>query len=62
LPFLLDEKNRRTELCHGLSSAAKAFNSWSSHLAVQESRRSCGGHGFSHYAMIGMNGSANDVN
>jgi len=34
LPHLLDEKNRRTELCHGLASAAKAFNSWSSHLAV----------------------------
>lgn len=36
LPNLFDEKNRRTELCHGLSSASKSFNSWSSHLAIQE--------------------------
>jgi len=62
LPRLLDEKNRRTELCHGLSSAAKAFNTWSSHNINLECRRACGGNGFSHYAGFGLITSANDIN
>lgn len=53
LPHLLDEKNWWSELCHGLSSAAKAFNSWSSHKIILECWRACGGHGFSHFAVIG---------
>jgi len=62
LPNLLDEKNWRSELCHGLSSAAKAFNSWASHNTIQECRRSMGGHGFSHFSMIGHIGQCSDVN
>jgi len=62
LPNLLDEKNRRSELCHGLSSASKAFNSWSSHKITLECRRACGGHGFSHFAIIGQIAQGNDIN
>jgi len=50
LPNLLDEKNRRTELCHGLSSAAKAFSSEKAIEIVSECRWACGGNGFSAFA------------
>lgn len=62
LPKLLDEKNRRTELCHGLSSASKAFNSWSSHNITLECWRACGGLGYSHYSSFAIMITGNDVN
>ena len=55
LPNLLDEKNRRTELCHGLSSAAKAVTSEISMEIAIECRRACGGNGFSNFAPFGAN-------
>jgi len=62
LPKLHDEKNRRTELCHGLSSASKAFNTWSAHNITLECWRACGGNGFSHHSGFGIMITGNDVN
>jgi hypothetical protein len=53
LPNLLDEKNRRTELCHGLSSAAKAISSEKAIEISNECRRACGGNGMSLYSNFG---------
>lgn len=52
IPRINDEKNKRNELCHGLSSAAKAFNSWSSNKILNESRRAMGGIGYSIFSNI----------
>lgn len=62
LPNLLDEKNRRTELCHGLSSAAKALTSEKMMDISLECRRACGGNGFSHFNVFGVGNAACDVN
>ena len=62
LPMLLDEKNRRTELCHGLSSASKAFNSWFSQATIFECRRMCGGLGYSQWSMFPTLAQGNDIN
>lgn len=62
LPKLYDEGNRGNELCHGLSSALKAFNSWNAHEDLYECRRSMGGNGFSYHALIGWIIYNGDVN
>jgi len=62
LPNLLDEKNKRSELCHGLSSAGKAFHSWFSHETLRECRKACGGLGFSSYAALAQILQGNDIN
>ncbi|CAI2360392.1 unnamed protein product [Moneuplotes crassus] len=52
LPKLLDEDNPQTEVCHALSSSMKAFISWSSQSTIDETRKACGGHGYSYYALF----------
>ncbi len=54
LPKLYDEKNKMNQLCHGLSSACKAFGTWACQETLREVRTSMGGLGFSDYALIGM--------
>ena len=61
LPNLNDEKNRRNELCHGLGSAAKAFNTWSSQESLNETKRLLGGIGFSAYSQSAIVMKGNDV-
>jgi len=62
LPKLYDEGNKQNDLCHGLSSALKAFSTWEAHTTLFECRRAMGGLGFSHHALIGMNIYNGDVN
>ena len=47
LPKLTDEKNKRNELCHGLSSSLSAFGTWFLTDTIGEVRRVCGGLGYS---------------
>lgn len=61
MPNLLDEKNWRTELCHGLTSAAKAVTSEKSLEISSECWRACGGNGFSAYSLFGSN-AASEIN
>ena len=62
LPKLYDEKNRRNELCHGLSASMKAYSSWFQAQTLSECRQALGGLGFSHYACIGSIMNNGDVN
>lgn len=52
LPKLDDEKNHVNELCHGLSSAQKAFSTWQAQETFNECRKALGGLGFSHFSNI----------
>ena len=52
IPRLLEKGNRITDTCHALSSNFKAFASWIAQDTISESRRSMGGNGYSHYALI----------
>ena len=61
MPNLLDEKNRRSELCHGLSSCGKAFNTWLSQETLYECRKACGGLGYSAYNVINSMMQNNDI-
>ena len=62
LPNLMDPTNKRSEICHAISSSLKALSSWNSHRTLQESREACGGLGYSHYAGIGMIIGEDDIN
>ena len=62
LPRLYDENNDDGEVCHALSSACKSFGSWNSQETLAECRKSMGGLGFSHYALIGWIMYNGDVN
>ena len=62
MPNLLNEKNKTNMLCHGLSSACKAFGSWDAQDTHVEGRKACGGMGFSRYAMFGQNWADGDPN
>ena len=62
LPDLLKEKNRNTNLWHGLCSNAKAFISWNSQETMHDWRRACGGLGYARYALFGETMNINDLN
>ena len=62
LPQLDNEKNKRNELMHGLSSACKAYSTWFSQQTIAECRQALGGLGFSHYSMLGKSYADGDVN
>ena len=61
-PSLLDEKNKTNMLCHGLSTACKAFSTWDAQAAALEGRMACGGNGFSKYANFGNLWADGEVN
>lgn len=62
LPKLLQEKNRVTNLCHGLSSNTKAFVAWDVNDSIADLRRACGGFGYAKYSIIDEFLNINDLN
>lgn len=62
LPNLLDPTNDRSKLCHGLCSNLKAFMAWHSQDTIAESRRACGGLGYSYSSLFSVLSGINDLN
>jgi acyl-CoA oxidase len=62
LPNLFKEKNRITNLCHGLCSNLKIFGVWDGQDTASECRRACGGLGYLKSSLFSEILNINDLN